>query len=246
MPTDDDLLNAYVAIRWGEAERLRALLTEHPDLVTWWLGPKEGRSPLHVVTDWPGYFPNGPEVARILVAAGAELDVRGPDGTGETPLHWAASSDDADVARVLVEAGADLEAPDGSIGTPLDNAIGYGCWNVARLLVASGARVDKPWHAAALGMTDRLAELLDALPAPAQEDLDQALWHACGGGQRRTAELLVERGADTSYTPDYGSGTLADRGVARRQPAQATQVRAVGRACSRPDGILSPHTSQRP
>src|ERR1019366_2151757 len=51
-----------------------------------------------------------------------------------TPLHVAASSDDADVADALIDGGADLETPGGSVGTPLDNAIGYGCWNVARLL----------------------------------------------------------------------------------------------------------------
>jgi uncharacterized protein len=43
---------------------------------------------------------------------------------GQVPLHWAASSDDVDVAEVLIDAGADIEAPDGSIGTPLDNAVG--------------------------------------------------------------------------------------------------------------------------
>ena len=64
----------------------------------------------------------------------------------ETPLHYAASSDDADVAEALIDGGADIEVPDGSIGTPLDNAVGYGCWHVARLLVARGARVDKAWR----------------------------------------------------------------------------------------------------
>ncbi|MGN6722917.1 MAG: ankyrin repeat domain-containing protein [Marmoricola sp.] len=210
MPTDDDLLNAFVAIRYGEVDRLRALIAEHPDLIEWQLGaPGRGRRPLHLVTDWPGYFPNAPEIAQILIDAGAELDYRGPDGTGETALHWAASSGDADVAAVLIAAGADIEAADGSIGTPLDNAIGYGCWNVARLLVSSGARVDKVWHAAALGMTARLRELL-ASGAPSQADIDQGLWHACAGGQRRAAELLVEHGADLTFTPEYGTGSMVD------------------------------------
>jgi ankyrin repeat protein len=211
MPTDSDYLNAFVAIRRGEAERLEALLDAHPDLPNWRLpGPARGRTPLHVVTDWPGYFPNGPQIAGILLQAGAHVDARGEDGTGETPLHWTASSDDAAVARVLIAAGADIEAPDGSIGTPLDNAIGYGCWNVAHLLVACGARVEKPWHAAALGMLDRLEELLRADPGPGKEAVDQALWHACAGGQRREAELLVEFGANLGFTPDYGRGTLID------------------------------------
>ncbi|WP_415854357.1 ankyrin repeat domain-containing protein [Sinomonas sp. G460-2] len=211
MPTDSDHLNAFAAIRHGEVERLEALIQAHPDLPNWRLGgPARGRTPLHVVTDWPGYFPNGPQIARLLLEAGADVDARGKDGSGETPLHWTASSDDAAVARVLIAAGADIEAPHGSIGTPLDNAIGYGCWNVAHLLVERGARVDKPWHAAALGALDRLEELLHADPVPGTDDVNQALWHACAGGHRREAELLVEFGADLAFTPDYGRGTLLD------------------------------------
>lgn len=223
MPSADDLLNAFVAIRYGEVDRLRELLAHHPDLVTWQLGaPGRSRDPLHVITDWPGFFPNGPVIARILIQAGAVVDERGPDGRGETALHWAASSDDADVAAVLIEAGADIEAANGSIGTPLDNAIGYGCWNVARLLVAEGERVERLWHATALGLTTRAEELLDNVPAPTQFDLNQALWHACAGGQRRTAELMIARGADLAFTPDYGHGTLVD--AAANYGTQQTNV----------------------
>ena len=202
MPTDED---AYFVIRAGDVERLSGLLRAHPGLASRRLGgPARGCTPLHVVSDWPGYFPNGPLVARLLIAEGAEVDAR-PEG-GETPLHWTASSDDAAVAQVLIDGGADIEAPGGSIGTPLDNAIGYACWNVARLLVARGARVEKLWHAAALGLLDRLEELI----TPAQDVLDQALWHACAGGQRRAAECLVALGADVTFTPEYGRGTLID------------------------------------
>lgn len=215
MPSADDVLSAFVAIRYGEVERLSELLANHPDLVTWqWGGPGRSRDPLHVVTDWPGFFPNGPRIARMLIEAGAVVDDRGVDGLGETALHWAASSDDADVAAVLIEAGADLEAPGGSIGTPLDNAVGYGCWNVARLLVARGARVERLWQAAALGLASRAEELLAGMPGPSQLDVDQALWHACAGGQRRMAELMITHGADLAFTPDYGSGTVLDAATA--------------------------------
>ena len=221
MPTEDDYLNTWAAIREGDIERLRGVLDAEPALVTSWLGGL-GRTPLHVVTDWPGYFPNGPRIAELLIGAGADVDARGPDGTGETPLHWAASSDDADVARVLIAGGADIEAPAGSIGTPLDNAIGYGCWNVARLLVASGARVEKLWHASALGLTDTLGALLGAEPAPSQAHVDQALWHACAGGQRRCAEVLLDHGADLDFTPEYASGTVVD--VASNHGTQRTNL----------------------
>jgi len=171
------------------------------------------RSPLHVATDWPGYFPNGPHVVRVLVGAGADPNAAaGAPGHAETPLHWAASSDDLDVADALIDAGADMQALGGSIagGTPLDNAVGYGCWHVARRLVERGARVEVLWHAAALGMLARVDELLAADPAPAAEDISNAFWHACHGGQLRAAALLLDRGADVSWTPDYAHGTALD------------------------------------
>jgi len=219
MSTGEPHLALFLAIRTGDTAQVASLLAADPGLAGTRLGgPARGRTPLHVVADWPGFFPNGPEIAGLLLAAGADVNAR-PDG-GESPLHWAASSDDAAVARVLIDAGADIEAPDGSIGTPLDNAVGYACWNVARLLVERGARVDKLWQAAALGLLERLEELLRE--EPARELLDQALWHACAGGQRRAAERLVGLGADTSFTPEYGNGTVAD--VAARPGTQRANL----------------------
>ena len=148
------------AIHSGDVTLLQELLDANPGLASPPLGgPFKTRTPLHVAADWPGYFPNAPQVVQILIAAGADPNARHPGD--ETPLHWAASSDDVDVAGALIDGGADIEVPDGSIGTPLDNAVGYACWHVARLLVARGAVVDKLWHAAALGLMDRLAELFD-------------------------------------------------------------------------------------
>ena len=195
------------AVHSGDIEQLRVLLAEHPGVASAPLGGRHGSgTPLRAVTDWPGYFPNGPEVVRLLVAAGANPNAREPGE--ETPLHWAASSDDWHVAAALIDAGADINAPDGSIGTPLANAVGYACWDVARLLVARGADVDEPWIAASLGLLDRLAQLLGENPT--SDQVSQALWHACAGGQRRAAEYLLGRGAGVNWIPDYASGTPLD------------------------------------
>jgi hypothetical protein len=205
--TDQIAIELTLAIKGGNIPALERLLATRPGLAAEHItGRKGGTStPLHFVTDWPGYFPSGPAIVRILIEAGADPDALTSPGKPETPLHYAASSDDADVAEALIDGGADLEIPGGSIGTPLDNAVGYGCWHVARLLVARGARVDKLWHAAALGLLPRVEELLTGEP-PADE-LNEAFWQACHGGQRRAAELLLNRGADPNRTPGYSDQT---------------------------------------
>jgi uncharacterized protein len=223
MTTDSDAIAAIAAIRTGDVAGLRRLLSDDPDLAASRLRIAKGRTPLHIVSDWPGYFPNGPAIAQLLIDAGANVNDRGNDGeNGETALHWAASSDDVDVAAVLIDGGADIEMPNGSIGTPLDNAIGYGCWHVARLLVAKGARVDKLWHAAALGLLDRLDDLLEVASEHTPEKISQSFWHACGGGQRRAAERLLEHGADLNWTPAYAEGTPLD--AARGQGTRESNV----------------------
>jgi uncharacterized protein len=205
---DPAALAAVHAIRTGDTASLANLLSEHPGLAREQIHGT--RTPLHVAADWPGYFPAGPAIVRVLIGAGADPNASTGGKQPETPLHWAASSDDADVADALISGGADIEAPGGSIGTPLDNAVGYGCWNVARLLVQRGARVDKLWHAAALGIMARVEELLATIPPPSPDDLTEAFWQACHGGQRRTAERLLASGADLNGTPGYSDQTAAE------------------------------------
>ena len=202
------------AIHAGEIESLKELLGEHPDLAAARIVDVKGGSstPLHAVTDWPGFFPNGPVVVAVLIDAGGDPNAS-VEGSwhAETPLHWAASSDDVEVARALIDGGADLEVTGASIagGSPLDDAVGYGCWQVARLLVDRGARVERLWHAAALGLFSRVDELLAASP-PTTQTLTDAFWQACHGGQRRMAEYLLSLGADLNGTPSWGEATPLD------------------------------------
>jgi len=202
------------AIRVGDLDALGRLLAERPELASVRMigrkGPEGGwRTPLHAAADWPGYFPAAPAAVALLLEAGADPNDDTGGGRPETPLHWAASTDDVDVAVVLIDGGAELETPGGSIGTPLDNAIGYSCWHVARLLVAKGAKVERLWHAAALGMLARMEELLGERGDTAGE-VSQAFWHACAAGQRRAAEHLLAQGADLGWVPDYAEGTPLD------------------------------------
>jgi uncharacterized protein len=210
IPADDPrAIELTLAVRSGDIDTIRRLLAEDPQLAKATLVDRKGgcRTMLHLVADWPGYFPQGPQIVRLLIAAGADPSYHRPGRCDETPLHWAASSDDVDVAAALIDGGADIDVPGGSIGTPLANAVGYGCWHVARLLVARGARIGSLWEAAGLGDRVKVDEFMAADPAPASSDIDEAFWQACHGGQRRMAEYLLAKGAAINAIPGYSGQT---------------------------------------
>ena len=81
----------------------------------------------------------------------------GHPGDKETPLITAASYGDAEVAKVLIDAGADIEAvsaPDsGGVpsGTALEHAAVFGMTEVVDVLVAAGAKIHSLEMAAAAG-----------------------------------------------------------------------------------------------
>jgi hypothetical protein len=95
------------------------------------------------------------EMASLLLEAGAPVD--GNPGERETPLITAASYGDADVARVLIDAGAELDAlaaPDaGGVpgGSALLHAAVFGMTDVLDALVRAGAQVRSITEAAAAG-----------------------------------------------------------------------------------------------
>jgi ankyrin repeat protein len=117
---DPRAVAAFEAIHAGDVQALRRLLAEHPDLVSARFTDERAheRTLLHVATDWPGHFPHGAATVAALAAAGADVDAAFGGPHAETPLHWAASSDDVEVLDALVAAGADLDAPAPTCGRP--------------------------------------------------------------------------------------------------------------------------------
>ena len=213
---------ATAAIHRGDVAAVRRMLIEQPGLATARLGAS--RTLLHVVADWPGHYPNGAAVVAALVEAGAQVDARFTGSHSETPLHWAASSDDVEALDALLDAGADIEA-DGAViggGTAIADAVAFGQWNAARRLLERGARTTL-WQAAALGLLDRVQHELEQA-SPSREDLDNALWCAAHGGQREAAELLLARGADPTWV---GHDNLTAAAAAERSGAHklATSLR---------------------
>lgn len=159
-PRDADLY--FELIEQGEADRLRRLVTERPELLE----------------------------ARTAPSSAPERQL------GCTGLHAAVYAGQAEVARVLVDAGIDLHVRTTEGRTALHDSIEFGQHEIEHLLVERGAEVDV-CVAAILGRLDRLQELLDGDPALANDYSTQLspLGWASFGNQVATATELIERGA---------------------------------------------------
>ena len=182
------------------------------------VGPDDrtgARSLLHVAADWPGHYPNGAATVALLVVAGADVNARFTGRHSETPLHWAASSDDMDVLDALLDAGADIEAPGAVIagGTPVSDAVAFAQWRAARRLIERGARTRLP-EAAALGLIDRVEAAWASSEGPSPDEVTAAFWYACHGGSQAAAEYLLERGAEINWVSSWDELTPLD--AARR------------------------------
>jgi uncharacterized protein len=148
--------------------RLRWLLGDDPDLAVSpmvnWTDHRLGASPLNYIAmirfdherlGLPANLTGTGPVASALIAAGAP--VNGQPGEFETPLITAASYGDAEVAQVLIDAGADIEArasaDAGAVpgATALMHAAVFGMTDVLELLVRAGARPHGIESAAAVG-----------------------------------------------------------------------------------------------
>ena len=231
LATDDPLaVQATTAIEAGDADGLAALLRSHPELATARIGTEEfSRTLLHVLTDWPGHRPQGAAMVDVLLDAGADVDARFVGSHAETALHWAASSDDVQVLDALLDRGADIEADGGVIGdgtgTPLLDAAAFGQWKAAQRLVERGAEA-RLWPAATLGLVDRVEAELAANP-PTRQEVTEAFWGACHGGQRVTAERLLAEGADISWV-GWDDLTPLDAAARSEAPEVVAWLRSLG------------------
>ncbi len=207
IPASDASARAIVAaIQGGDTASLEQQLKARPALATARIVDDKGvsRTLAHIVADWPGHFPNGAATVAVLAAAGAEMSAplihAAKSGSPETALHAAASSDDVAVLDALLDHGAEIEAG-GAVftgGPAMSDAVIFAQWRAARRLFERGAETTI-WQAAALGLVERVQALMASTPAPDTRDLTNALWHSCRGGQRATATLLMERGADVNW-----------------------------------------------
>ena len=184
---------------------------------------------------------------RKLIKEGA--DVNAAQGDGMTALHWAALNGDADLASMLLYAGANVGAKTRIGGyTPLHLAAQVGHANVIAPLIASGSQVGvltstgatALMHAAHSGSTDAVRTLIENGADPNVKETangQTALMFAAAADRVDVVKLLVARGADiaaTSRVQDFSglavSSEVDQAGVPRQaQAAQRGDVPGVSR-----------------
>ncbi len=218
---------AREAIKQSDIDKLKALIESHPDLPNQ-RSEDNDRTLLHTITDYPGQNPQGVEMARLLIEAGADVNARfqheSIESVKETPLHWAASSDDLELIELLLDAGATIDIDGGVVsnGTPLWDAIIFRRVNAANLLIDRGSAVNL-MIAAGAGRRDLIEQFFDeegnvtksagelpcwAEPRPAKTALDSAFGFACRNGHITLAKTLLERGADPNWVNPAGESAL--------------------------------------
>ena len=183
---------------------------------------------------------------RALLDAGADVNVRQPDGA--TALHWAAHWDDAEMARLLVRAGADVDAAGAYGVTPLSLAAANASAALVEFLLEAGADPnavrdsgETPLMRAASTGSVAAVEVLLAAGADA-DAADPAggqtpLMLAASGRHPDVVAALVARGADVEARSRLGSTPLlfaareGDLVSARRLVAAGADVDA-----AMPDG----------
>jgi ankyrin repeat protein len=165
------------------------------------------------------------DAAAVRAAATSGTDVRMPTADGTTLLHWAAYYRKADVADVLLRAGANPNAANRYAVTPLLLAAEAGSLDVATLLLKAGA---------------------DATTA--RPSGETALMLAARHGNPDLVRLLVSHGADVNARErTRGETALMYAAVRNHGPAVKAlldagadpHVRSHGPASRTPSGVLA-------
>ena len=123
------------ALALGDAERAKAMLERDPALLD--RKTEDGFPPVGLAI-----FFRHPELARLLIERGADVNAPAENAQRVAPVHAAAAVCDRETMSLLLARGADPNAKQQMDYTPMPGAASRGDVEMARLLLAHGAARD--------------------------------------------------------------------------------------------------------
>lgn len=157
------------------------------------------------------------ECAKLLIAAGADVNERRKLFNHKTPLYevfW--NSDSTELVELLIANGAPINVVDDDNRTPLHDACWHGAFNCAKLLIKLGIKVNvldkdrnSPLHYAAISGSVECMRLLIStgkidLNTPDAETDKTPLHYVCQRGSIGCADVLIAAGADVNVQDRNG------------------------------------------
>jgi len=158
----------YDAVVKGDMPTVQKLLLESPKLVN--LRNDAGFTPLHLAA-----LNKQGETVKLLIAKGADLNLKSTCRQEATPLHFAVTGGDLEIVKLLVAKGAKVDGREIDGETPLCYAAFNGYNDIAAFLLEKGAAINVK------GMS---------------ESGSSPLGYAVSQGKMETAKFLVSKGAD--------------------------------------------------
>lgn len=126
--------NIFESAATGRVDRVRELIKKNPGLVHAW--SPDGWTALHLNF-------NHPDVAKVLIDAGADLNLNSKNKLNATPLQGAAANNWLELARLYLSRGANVNCRSEEGTSPLAEAAGNGFVDFAKLLLEYHADVNQ-------------------------------------------------------------------------------------------------------
>jgi ankyrin repeat protein len=156
---------------------------------------------------------NRQQIAKLLIAGGADVNQRGVGG--KTAIFYAAlaGSGYQDCVETLIAAGADLDLHNDRGHTVLTSVATAENYSMLNLLMQAGASTVglesiQLIQAAAAGNVDRVRSLL-ATNVNLDLDRGAAIGNAAAAGHTEIVELLIQAGANVNLTDKLGFSPIA-------------------------------------
>src|SRR4030095_597524 len=192
----------------------------------------QGRAPLYLAA----MLGNGVPIMRLLLTSGADPNMASVNG--QTPLMMAAQRGNLEVIQLLIEKGADVNSKDGARETSLMFACASGNARAVQMLIDQGAdvKVRSKRNETALGFAatagaQASVEMLLAKGADVNvrnfRGYSPLMFAASSDGKAAgIIILLLDKGADASFTGDYDAPASAL--AAKRGHTEAARLLGAG------------------